>query len=72
MIGGWFWSKVIKDVTFGYRVIPSEDDYYFNESHLPSQNKYQPYNMEGVVKDLTSMRKRWNELEIQRGQINAK
>lgn len=71
LIGGWFWSKVIKDVTFGYRVAPSEEDYYFNESHLPSQNKYQPYNMEGVVKDLTSMRKMWNELEIQRGQINA-
>ncbi len=70
-IGGWFWSKVIKDVTFGYRVNPSEDDYYFNESHLPSQNKYQPYNMEGVVRDLTNMRQNWNELERQRGQINA-
>lgn len=71
LIGGWFWSKVIKDVTFGYRVNPSEEDYYFNESHLPSQNKYQPYNMEGVVRDLTNMRQSWNKLEIQRGQINA-
>jgi len=72
MIGGWFWSKVIKDVTFGYRVNPSEEDYYFNESHLPDQNKYQPYNMEGVVKDFTNMRNHWNQLEIQRGQINGK
>ncbi len=71
LIGGWFWSKVIKDVTFGYRVNSSEEDYYFNESHLPTQNKYQPYNMEGVVNDLTSMRNEWNKLELQRGEFNA-
>jgi len=70
-IGTYFWAKVIKDITFGYRVQNSEEDYYFNESHLPMQEKYQKFNMEMAVKELTSLRVVWNEYEQLRGMANA-
>lgn len=70
-IGGYFWAKVIKDITFGYRVHNAEDDYYFNESHLPAQEKYQKFNMLMAVEELTNLRKGWNYYERMRGAKNA-
>jgi glycosyltransferase involved in cell wall biosynthesis len=68
-IGGFFWSKVIKDCIFGYRAIPSEDDYYFNESHATVVDKYQPYSLEEAVKDLVFLRDQWNKWEKIRSEI---
>ena len=70
-IGGFFWSKVIKDITFGYRVHNSEDDYYFHESHMPQVDKYQKFNMEMAVKELTNLRNQWNTWEGNRQNVNA-
>jgi glycosyltransferase involved in cell wall biosynthesis len=69
-IGGYFWGKVIKDITFGYRVYNAEDDYYFNESHLPKVEKYQKFNMLNAVEELINMRKLWNDYERLRGRTN--
>lgn len=66
-IGGYFWSKVIKDITFGYRVHNSEDDYYFHESHVPQVDKYQKFNMVMAVQELTNLRNEWNKWEQIRG-----
>ena len=71
-IGGFFWSKVIKDITFGYRVHNSEDDYYFHESHMPQVDKYQKFNMEMAVKELTNLRNQWNTWEGNRQNVNAR
>lgn len=70
-IGGYFWGKVIKDITFGYRVYNAEDDYYYNESHLPKVEKYQKFNMLNAVEELINMRRLWNDYEKLRGKINA-
>jgi glycosyltransferase involved in cell wall biosynthesis len=70
-IGGFLWSKVIKDCTFGYRVKNSEEDYYFNESHMPSINKYQKFDFSDAAKDFIMLRNQWNEWELLRGKINA-
>ncbi len=71
-IGTYFWAKVVKDITFGYRVQNSEEDYYFNESHLPSQDKYQRFNMEMAVKELTNLRNQWNSWEEIRQNVNTR
>ena len=68
-IGGYFWSKVIKDITFGYRVHNSEDDYYFHESHTPKVDKYQRFNMEMAVKELVHLREQWNHWEKYRAKV---
>jgi hypothetical protein len=70
-IGGFYWAKVIKDITFGYRVHNAEDDYYFNESHMPKVEKYQKFNMENAVREMTNLRHMWNNFEQLRGEFNA-
>ena len=71
-IGGFFWSKVIKDITFGYRVHNSEDDYYFHESHVPQVDKYQKFNMLMAINELTNLRNQWNNWEMNRQNVNAR
>lgn len=68
-IGGYFWTKVIKDITFGYRVHNSEEDYYFHENHTPSPNKYQRFNMEMAVNELLNLRTQWNRWEELRANV---
>lgn len=70
-IGGFLWSKVMKDCTFGYRVKNSEEDYYFNESHVPNMDIYEDYNIEGAYKDFSNLRQQWNEWETLRRNLNA-
>jgi glycosyltransferase involved in cell wall biosynthesis len=71
-IGGYLWAKTIKDCTFGYRVHNSEEDYYFNESHIPNTEKYQKFDYADAAKDFTALRNQWNEWEKLRGEINGK
>lgn len=70
-IGGYFWSKVLKDITFGYRVRNSEDDYYFNESHMPAVDKYQKFDFVMAVNELTNLRNQWNQWERLRSEYIA-
>jgi len=62
-IGTYFWSKILKDCSLGYRVKNSEDDYYFNESHMPSMNKHEPFNFIQAGKELAQLREIWNNWE---------
>ena len=59
------------DCTFGYRVKNSEEDYYFNESHVPSMDKYEDYSIEGAYKDLSALRNQWNQWEKLRSSLNV-
>ena len=68
-IGGYFWTKVIKDLTFGYRVHNSEEDYYYHESHLPKTDKYQRFTLEMCAKELISLRSSWNDWEKAREHV---
>jgi len=70
-IGTYFWSKILKDCTLGYRVKNSEDDYYFNESHMPSMNKHEPFDFMQAGKSLALMREQWNNWEKIRGEAIA-
>lgn len=71
-IGGYFWSKVVKDCTFGFRVKNEEDDYYFNESHRPSMHKYEPFCLVQAGAELKNMREQWNNWEqIRANRIQA-
>lgn len=70
-IGGYLWAKTIKDCTFGYRVQNSEEDYYFNESHLTQGNRYHNFNFADAAKEFTKLRNQWNEWEQLRGELNG-
>ena len=70
-IGGHYWAKVVKDLTFGYRVHNAEDDYYFNESHMPKVDKYQSFKLENAAKEMSNLRIMWNNYEQLRGEYNA-
>lgn len=70
-IGGFLWSKAMKDCTFGYRVKNSEEDYYFNESHVPNMDKYEDYNVVDAYEDFKALRNQWNEWETLRRNLNA-
>lgn len=70
-IGGYLWAKTLRDCTFGYRVQNSEEDYYFNESHLPNADKYQKFGFADAARDFINLRNQWNEWEQLRGELNA-
>ena len=70
-IGGYLWSKILRDCTFKYRVVNSDDDFYFNESHLPSMDKYQPFSFEQACQEMTNFRNQINDWENIRSQVNA-
>ena len=71
-IGSFIWSKVMKDCTFGYRVKNSEEDYYFNESHVPNMDRYEDYRIEDAYKDFSNLRQSWNQWEELRRSENAR
>lgn len=61
-IGGNFWSKVVKDCTLKYRA-KGMDDYYFNESHIPDQHKFESFTIGHAGKELSALRNQWNTWE---------
>jgi len=71
-IGGYLWAKILRDCTFKYRVVNQDDDFYFNESHLPSMDKYQPFSFEQACEEMTFFRNQINEWENMRGELNAR
>lgn len=70
-IGGYLWSKILRDCTFKYKVINSENDVYFNESHLTSMDKFEPFSFEMACVEMTRFRNQINEWEIIRGNKSA-
>ena len=70
-IGGYLWAKVLRDCTFKYRVINGSDEFYFNESHLTSMDKYQPFSFEKACEEMTHFRNQMNEWEAVRGKQNV-
>jgi len=65
-IGGYWWSKILKDVSFGYRVKSLDEDFYFNESHIPTMDKYDKFTFKEAALELTKLREIWNNWEAQR------
>lgn len=62
-IGGYFWKKVIKDCTFGYKCENLNKDFYFNESHKQSQTSNAAFSIDDAYKELKFFRDQINEWE---------
>lgn len=62
-IGGYFWKRVLKDCTFGYRCENVASDFYFNESHIQSYNSNKPFGINDALKELTNFRNQINQWE---------
>ena len=62
-IGGYLWRKVLKDCTFGYRCENLQKDFYFNESHMQSQQGNQAFSIDDAIKELVFFRGQTNEWE---------
>ena len=68
-IGGYFWAKILKDCMFKYRVSSSNEDFYFNESHIQSQGQYHSFSFENAMQELTKFRNNHNSWEQVRAQM---
>ena len=62
-IGGYYWGKVLKDCMFKYRIISSNEDYYFNESHVQSQGQFLPFDINAAHQEMTNFRNQHNSWE---------
>lgn len=62
-IGNYFWRRVLRDCTYGYRTENVDGNFYFNESHIQSYNKYKPFSFDDAVKELLNFRKQINQWE---------
>ena len=71
-IGDFFWRKVIKDCTFGYRCQNLSKDFYFNESHNKSHGSMQPFSIDQALEEMIKFRKQLNDWEIARHQNNQR
>ena len=70
-IGNSLWRKMVKDISFGYRVKNLDDDYYFNEDHTvkASNDQYSDFNVHMALNELVKFRNQINDWEILRGNI---
>ena len=68
-IGNYLWAKIMRDCTFKYRVHNKDDEFYFNENHLPAMDKYQPFSFEQACSEMVHFRNQINEWEMLRGQL---
>lgn len=67
-IGGYFWKRVLKDCTFGYRCENVSSDFYFSESHIQSYNSNKPFSIDDALKELTNFRNQINTWERSRAE----
>ena len=67
-IGGYLWTKVLKDCTFKYRVQSSNEDFYFNESHIQSYDQFLPFSFEKACEEMAAFRNQLNQWEMARVQ----
>jgi len=62
-VGGYLWKKILKDCTFGYRCENVQKDFYFNESHVQTQQGNQAFSIDEAIKELAFFRGQINEWE---------
>jgi glycosyltransferase involved in cell wall biosynthesis len=67
-IGGYFWRRVLRDCTYGYRCDNVDANCYFNESHIQSYNKFKAFSIEEAGKELLNFRNQLNSWEQARYQ----
>ena len=67
-IGTYFWRRVLRDCTYGYRTDNVDGGFYFNESHIQSYNSYKPFSLEEAAKELLNYRNQINNWEHARQQ----
>jgi hypothetical protein len=63
LINTYFWKKVVRDCTYGYRCDNVEPDFYFNESHVQAYNSYKSFSIEDAFKELYNYRQQINTWE---------
>ena len=68
-IGGQYWSHFVKGLNFGVRVKSGDPDYYFNESHINSMDKFESFSLRRAYEDAVKMRENINQHEAARGKI---
>tara|TARA_Y100000401_G_scaffold117571_1_gene127249 strand:+ start:12750 stop:14396 length:1647 start_codon:yes stop_codon:yes gene_type:complete len=68
-IGGYLWSKILKDCTYNYRLHNSNEDFYFNESHIQDMDRYEPFNINKAVEEMIKFRGQMNDWENLRLQM---
>ncbi len=71
-MGSFFWRKVLKDCTFGYKCQNLSKDFYFNESHNKSHGSMQPFSIDEAFKEMTHFRNQLNDWELARHQKNLR
>ena len=71
-IGGFFWRRVLRDCTFGYRCENVDHNCYFNESHIQSYNNHKPFSINDAFKELHNFRLQLNKWEQARYERNKK
>lgn len=62
-IGGYFWRRVLRDCTYGYRTENVDGNFYFNESHVQSYSQYKPFSFDEATKELLNFRNQINQWE---------
>mgnify|MGYP003152845282 CR=1 FL=1 len=65
-IGGYFWKRLLKDCTFGYRCESVDPHFYFNESHIQSYNTNKPFSIEEAFTEMRNFRLQINNWEAAR------
>tara|TARA_B100001113_G_C21110312_1_gene622908 strand:+ start:571 stop:2208 length:1638 start_codon:yes stop_codon:yes gene_type:complete len=65
-IGTYFWKRMLKDCTFGYRCESIDPNYYFNESHIQSYNTNKPFSIDKAFEEMYRFRLQLNEWEVAR------
>ena len=69
-VGGFFWRRVLRDCTFGYRCDNVDHNCYFNESHIQSYNNHKPFSLDDAFKELHNFRLQLNKWEQARYERN--
>lgn len=62
-IGGYFWRRVLRDCTYGYRTENVDGNFYFNESHIQSYSQYKPFSIDEAIKECLNYRNQINQWE---------
>ena len=71
-IGGYFWRRVLRDCTFGYRCDNVDGNFYFNESHIQTYGNNKPFSIDEAMKELLNFRTQLNHWEKARHERNKR
>ena len=62
-VGGYLWKRVLRDVSFGYRCENMDKQFYFNESHVKSQNGNTVFSLDQACEEMYNFRNQLNTWE---------